>query len=94
MRYKYPTAGESDLGIKTPELPDTILNRPACDESFIADVIVKKFCDHLPLNRQSDILTRQKIYVSRQTLSNYVNKVAEALTPLYELMQNSVFASK
>lgn len=93
VRYKYATAGEADLGIKTPELPDTILNRPACDESFIANVIVKKFCDHLPLNRQSDILTRQKIYVSRQTLSNYVNKVAEALTPLYELMQNSVFAS-
>jgi transposase len=74
VRYKYATAGEADLGIKTPELPDTIMNRPACDESFIADVIVKKFCDHLPLNRQSDILTRQKIYVSRQTLSNYVNK--------------------
>lgn len=93
IRYKYATAGEADLGIKTPELPDTILNRPACDESFVADVIVKKFCDHLPLNRQSDILTRQKIYVSRQTLSNYVNKVAEALTPLYELMKKTVFSS-
>ena len=56
-------------------------------------VIVQKFCDHLPLNRQSEILTRQKVYVSRQTLSNYVNKIGHALTPLYDLMKDKVFSS-
>ena len=93
VRCKYAVANNPDEGIKIPSLPDTILNRPSCDESFIGDVIVKKFCDHLPLNRQSEILTRQKIYVSRQTLSNYVNKVAEALNPLYYLMKKQVLDS-
>ena len=58
VRYKYAVKNNPDAGIKIPSLPDSILNRPSCDESFIADVIVKKFCDHLPLNRQSEILTR------------------------------------
>lgn len=93
IRYKYAVKNNPDAGIKIPDLPDSILNRPACDESFIADVIVKKFCDHSPLNRQSEILTRQKIYVSRQTLSNYVNKIGVALTPLYNLMKDMVFSS-
>lgn len=93
IRYKYASSKNPDAGIKIAELPDSIIARPACDESFIADVIVKKFCDHLPLYRQSEIFTRQKVYVSRQTLSSYVSKVASALTPLYELMQKEILAS-
>ncbi len=93
IRFKYAVQSNPDEGIKIAELPDTILNRPACDESLIADVVVKKFCDHLPLYRQSEMFTRQKIYISRQTLSGYVNKMGEALIPLYSLMQEAVFAS-
>lgn len=93
VRYKYAVKNNPDEGIKTAELPEAILQRCSCDESFLSNIIVKKFCDHLPLYRQSEMYTREKVYVSRQTLSNYVNKIAETIKPLYELMKKKVLSS-
>ena len=51
IRKNYAMPGRPDEGIKTPELPDSIIFRCSVDESVLADIITKKFCDHLPLYR-------------------------------------------
>ena len=91
---KYAAAQNPDLGVITASLPDSVIYRCAVEESFLADVIVKKFCDHLPLYRQAEIRTRDEVYVSRQTLSSYVFRIATALKPLYECLVESVKVSK
>ena len=93
IRKKYALAQNPDFGIKAPELPDSIIPRCAVDESFLADVLVKKFCDHLPLYRQAEIRTRDEVYVSRQTLSSYVLRIATTLKPLYLCLVEAVKAS-
>lgn len=52
----------------TAPLPEALLQRCVADESFLADMLVKKFGDHLPLYRQSEILSREGIMISRQVL--------------------------
>ena len=93
VRKKYALPQNPDMGIKAAELPDSVIPRCAVDESFLADVIVKKFCDHLPLYRQAEIRTRDEVYVSRQTLSSYVLRIAMTLKPLYLCLVESVKAS-
>jgi len=93
IRKKYATVGQPDEGIKTAELPDSIISRCAVDESVIADVITKKFCDHLPLYRQSEMMLRDQIKISRQTLCSYVVQCGKALKPLCDLLEKEIKAS-
>src|SRR3989338_1909516 len=62
-KYALPQAG-----ILVAELPDSIIPRCRADESFLAEVLTKKFADHLPLYRISEILGRQEIGISRKLL--------------------------
>ena len=55
-------------------------------EALIVHVVVSKFCDSLPLYRQSQMLARQGIALDRSTLSNWVGSACWWLTPLYDLV--------
>ena len=43
-------------------------------EALIVHVVVSKFCDSLPLYRQSQMLARQGSTLDRSTLSNWVEE--------------------
>lgn len=94
IRPKYALPKGAEEAIFTAPLPESLLNRCKVDESFLADVLVKKFADHLPLFRQSEILARQNIYISRQVLSQWVVKCGLTLKPLYERLKKDVLDSK
>jgi transposase len=87
VRPKYAFPQKSKGGILTAPLPDSLLNRCQADESLLADILVKKFGDYLPLYRQSEIMARDGIHISRQMLSKWVIRTAMALKPLYEAMK-------
>lgn len=53
-------------------------------EGLLAQIMVSRFADHLPLNRQSDIFERQGVILSRATLAGWVGRTAFELRPLYE----------
>ena len=44
----------------------------ACDASTVANIVVSKFDDHLPLYRYSEICSRDGLNLSRQTISNWL----------------------
>jgi transposase len=60
---------------------------------LMAQVIVCKGADHLPLHRQEGIFKRQGIRLSRQTMDGWWLLSAEFLRPLYELAIREVLAS-
>src|SRR6266540_1282382 len=91
VRFKY--ALPSNTGVSTAALPESLLTRCQADESFLADILVKKFADHLPLYRISEILGRQGIMISRQILSQWVIRTGQALKPLYNEMLKQVLQS-
>jgi transposase len=62
-------------------------------EALIVHVLVSKFCDSLPLYRQSQMLARQGIALDRSTLSNWVGTACWWLAPLYDLVVGTVLSS-
>jgi transposase len=91
-KYASPKGGEETITIAP--LPESLFSRCKVDESFLADILVKKFADHIPLYRQSEILSRENIYISRQLLSQWVIKCGIALKPLYETMKSLILAQE
>ena len=62
-------------------------------EALITHVLISKFCDSLPLYRQSQMLARQGIALDRSTLGNWVGTACWWLAPLYDLVVSTVLSS-
>jgi transposase len=93
IRPKYANPQKPEEGVKTAMLPDNIIECRA-DASFLAEVITKKFCDHLPLYRITEGMGREGVGISRKLLSNWVVRCGMALKPLYEAMVRKVLTGE
>lgn len=93
VRPKYANPHRSEEGVQTADLPESLLHRCQADESLLADILVKKFGDHLPLYRQSEIMAREGVYISRQILCQWTLRAGQALKPLYEEMKAQILKS-
>ena len=90
-RFKYAHPTLEEYGVKTAPLHQ-IIDGGIADASVYADVLVKKFDDHLPLNRISEIYLRDgKVNLSKQTLSDWVLACARWLTPLCTALKKALF---
>lgn len=73
--------------------PERSFERSNVDTSLIAQIIVEKFVDHLPLDRQIKRFTRLGVTISDSTMGNWVAASAAFLKPLYEAHKQLVLAS-
>lgn len=73
--------------------PERPITGGMATEALLAHVVVSKYCDHQPLNRQSEILARQGIKLDRSTLCNWVGRVCWWLAPLHELLLSTVLTA-
>jgi transposase len=64
--------------------PARIIEGGIPTEALIAQVLVAKYADHLPLYRQAQIYARQGIQLDRSTLADWVGRAAWYLRPLRE----------
>ena len=53
-------------------------------EATVAQVLVSKYADHLPLYRQAQIYARQGVKLDRSTLADWVGRAAFLLRPVWE----------
>jgi transposase len=68
-------------------LPARIIEKGLVSDRVVIDTIIRKYCDHLPLYRQSVILDRESgVDISRATLDGWVMQVGEMLKPLVVVM--------
>jgi len=70
--------------IRSAKKPETAIPKCMATAGFVAEVIVKKYEQHLPLYRQSKIFERLGAVIPDNTLGNWVMRSAEALEPLRE----------
>ncbi len=59
---------------------------------LLSHVLVSKYCDHLPLYRQSGIYAREDVELSRSTLAGWVGECSVLLQPLVEAIRRHVLA--
>jgi transposase len=53
-------------------------------DTTVAQILVAKYADHLPLYRQAQIYARQGINLDRSTLADWVGRAAWLLRPVHE----------
>jgi transposase len=73
--------------------PERPLTGGMASEALLAQVLVAKYSDHLPLYRQAQIFARHGIDLDRSTLANWVGRACWWLRPLADLLQGSILAS-
>jgi transposase len=73
--------------------PSRPIARGMAGPGLLAHVLVSKYCDHLPLYRQSEMYARQDVELERSTLADWVGGSAQLLEPLVEALRRYVTAA-
>jgi transposase len=89
---RFPDSGRPDE-LRIAELPPEALPKSKAAPGLVADVIVSKLVDHLPLYRQEQRYARQGFSIARSTLCGWLAEAADVLTPLWQLLKERVLAA-
>lgn len=73
--------------------PERPIAKGMATPGLIANVLVAKYCDHLPLYRQAQIFARHGVEIDRSTLANWVGGACWWLEALHERLAAHVFAA-
>lgn len=68
----------------------SILDRGIAAPGLLAQVVIQKYTDHLPLYRQQAIFARHGIELSRSTLAEWIGVVGVRLQPLVEALKTKL----
>lgn len=92
VRPKYAcTACDAITQASAPAMPTP---RGRATPATLAHLLVSKYCDHLPLYRQSEIYAREGLEIDRSTLGDWVGQAAWLLDPVVAAIRRHVFAAE
>jgi transposase len=92
LRPKYACAAcDAIVQAPAPALPTP---RGRATPATLAHLLVAKYCDHLPLYRQSEIYAREGVDLDRSTLCDWVGQAAWLLDPVAAAIRRHVFAAE
>jgi transposase len=80
--------------VATAPKPAVPLERALPGPGLLAQAIVDKYVDHLPLHRQEHRFERQGLVLARSTLCDWMAAAAGLLLPLYERLKELVLQSR
>src|ERR1700726_3654323 len=92
IRPKYACRTCED-GVVQASAPARLIEGGLPTEATIAQVLVSKYADHLPLYRQAQIYARQSVNLDRSTLADWVGRAAFLLRPVHERLLMALKAS-
>ena len=92
VRPKYACRYCKD-GVVSPPPPERPIARGIAGPGLIAQIVVSKFGDHLPLYRQEDFFARHGLHIARSTQCDWVQAAAELLRPLHDRQKELVLKS-
>jgi len=91
VRRKYVHRTNPDLAPLIAALPARLLDRSLPAPGLLAQIVVGKYCDHLPLYRQEQIYAqRHGVHLPRQSLARWVELAADWLKPIYAQIRTGV----
>src|SRR3954454_13023941 len=82
-RPKYGCRSCEDVVVQAPA-PARLIEGGLPTDATVAQVLVSKYADHLPLYRQAQIYARQGVDLDRSTLADWVGRAAFLLRPVHE----------
>ena len=87
------TGADEVAGVIQAPAPARLIPGGLPTEALVADVVVSKHADHLPLYRQSQILARHGVRIERSTLAQWVGAASAELQPLHDRLLQVLKAS-
>ncbi len=84
-RTKYARRSSTDGVVQAPA-PARLIPGGMPTEAPVAQMLVSKYADHLPLYRQAQICSRQGVDLDRSTLADWVGGAAFELRPVYNAL--------
>ena len=73
-------------------MPSLPIERGMASPALLSHVLINKYCDHLPLYRQSQIFAREGVDLPRMVLAGWVGKCAELVRPLVDAIEAHVLS--
>ena len=91
VRAKY--ARPNGAGVAIGELPSRPIDKGIAGPGLLAQIIIDKYTDHLPIHRQIQRFEREGIKLSASTLTDWIGATCMLLYPLYEALRKQVLSS-
>ena len=91
-RPKYACRACEDGVVQAPA-PARLIEGGLPTDGTVAQVLVSKYADHLPLYRQAQIYARQGLTLDRSTLADWVGRAAFHVRPVHERLLAKLKAS-
>lgn len=91
IRVKY--AKPQNAGVLIGELPARPLEKAMAGPGLLAQIIIDKYVDHLPLYRQMQRFERAGLKLPYSTIADWVSATCRLITPLYEALKTEVLKS-
>ena len=91
VRAKY--ARPNGEGVAIGELPSRPIGKGIAGPGLLAQIIIDKYTDHLPIHRQVQRFEREGIKLPASTLTDWIGATCTLLEPLYEAHRKMVLGS-
>jgi len=91
VRPKYVSPDNQTILIAP--MPERPLPKTIAGPGLLAQILIDKYVDHLPLHRQQQRFSREKINIPYSTITDWVSNTCKLITPLYEALAQEVLAS-
>lgn len=92
IRMRRPVYGARKHGVVKMDLPMSVTGFSKLDESFWAEVCVRRTCDHIPFYRQVPILARDDIFITRQSLNKTFLNIGSSVQELGGLLKQEILS--
>src|SRR5580692_6844143 len=91
VRPKYVNA--DNTGILVGSMPDRPLPKAIAGPGLLAQIVIDKYVDHLPLHRQQERFKRDGVNIPYSTITDWITNTCKLITPLYDALKKQVLAS-
>lgn len=91
IRPKYALPDKS--GITIAELPEFPFSHVIAGLTLLIRILIDKYVDHIPLNRQLKRMARQGVVIKDSTIGDWVTMVSKLLSVLYSVMEQEILDS-
>jgi transposase len=91
VRPKYVTSANEAVMIAP--MPERPLPKAIAGPALLAQIVLDKYVDHLPLYRQMERFKREGINIPYSTITDWVRAACKLITPLYDALSKIILQS-
>jgi transposase len=85
IRPKY-ACPKGRTGVVQARAPAHLLEGSWPTEALLAEIVVSKYSEHMPLNRQAEVMARHGVPIDRTVLADWMGRTGAAIAPVVDHM--------